>query len=143
MQRRGGRVTPQPAAQVRGVEPETIAHVLEGEGPARIGDLDPLARLRSERPALASRPDLANQATDRVLQDGAHERALTGGPTRPGHDCVAHGLPGAGCKCHALRWRGRGTVGCGQRGTPGPPGPRTSRSGVHVPVSSRSYARAA
>src|SRR5437773_1951663 len=45
-------------------------------------------RHHGERPALVSRPDLADQATDRVLEDGAHERALTGGRTPLGPDCV-------------------------------------------------------
>src|SRR5436190_1097058 len=87
--RRGrGRVAQQPPAQVRGLEPEAIAQVLEGEGPVGIGGLDPLPRLRGERPALVWRPDLADQATNRVLEDGAHERALTGGRTPLGPDCV-------------------------------------------------------
>jgi len=34
-----------------------------------------------------SRPDLADQATHRVLEAGAHERALTGGRTHLGRDC--------------------------------------------------------
>src|SRR5439155_774545 len=82
------RERPKRAAQPRGGEAKGIAHVLEGEGPARVASLDPLPRLRGELTALAPGPDLAYQAVDRVLEDGAHERALTGGRTRLGHPCV-------------------------------------------------------
>src|SRR5438552_15263037 len=111
-QRQRGRVAQQPAAQARGVEAKGIAHVLEGEGPARVASLDPLPRLRGELTALAPGPDLAYQAVHRVLEDGAHERPLTGGRTRLGHPYVLRLLRHTHIKQSGMSpvavWRRRG-----------------------------------
>src|SRR5690242_5600868 len=69
--RGAGRAVVDLAADAVGVEVEGVADALEGERPARVARLEPLARLA----AGAATGPLAHDV-DRVLQDGGHETEL-------------------------------------------------------------------